>query len=196
MQYILTQEHKITEQEDLAQNIPQNTTSRSVLYFAKQASKIRNLKQESISLDVIYFSYQLHHRTMAYHQIVHICSYPPQKRSFVCYLLPTVILTVLLRESILIFSHNIHCRKYQCNENCKAAYQCKDHNASLLGLKEIKIKKVLTEWAHSSQWLETLKLLNKNVETFEDLTAIAVNMKRTSGWKYPQSHPWDYHLEM
>lgn len=130
---------------------PQNTTSRSVLYFVKQTSKTRNLKQETISLDVIYFSYQLHHQTMAYHYIVRVCSYPPQKRSFVCYLLPTVILTVLLRKSILIFSHNIHCRKYQCNENCKAAYQCKDHNASLLRLKEIKIKKVLTERAHSSQ---------------------------------------------
>lgn len=110
------------------------------------------------------YSYQLHHRIMVvimHHCIAHIYSYPLQKRSFVCYLLPTVILTVLFWESILIFSHNIHCRKYQCNQNCKAAYQCKDHNASLLGLKEIKIKKVLMGWAHSSQWPETLQILNK-----------------------------------
>ena len=74
---------------------------------------------------------------------------------------PTVILTVLFWESILFFSRNSHCQKYQCNQNCKAAYQCKDHNASLLGLKEIKIKKILMVWAHSSQWPETLKLLHK-----------------------------------
>lgn len=123
----------------------------------------RNLQNKKPSFPVSY-SYQLHHRIMVvimHHCIAHIYSYPPQKRSFVCYLLPTVILTVLFWESILIFSHNIHCRKYQCNQNCKAAYQCKDHNASLLGLKEIKIKKVLMGWAHSSQWPETLQILNK-----------------------------------
>lgn len=141
----MTQEHKITELagRPCSKHTTKYNFKKSVLYFVKQTSKITNLKQETISLDVIYFSYQLHHWTMVvitYCYIIRICSYPPQKRSFVCYLLPTVILTVLLRESIFIFSHNIHCRKYQCNENCKAAYQCKDHNASLLGLKEIKIK--------------------------------------------------------
>lgn len=137
--------------------------SKSVLYFVKPTSKPRNSKEETISSSITYSS-QLHPRTMVIttcHYTTHICSCPPQKRSFVCYLLPTVILTVLFWESILIFSHNIHCRKYQCNQNCKAAYQCKDHNASLLGLKEIKIKKVLMAWAHSSQWPETLKLLHK-----------------------------------
>lgn len=116
-----------------------------------------NLQNKKPSFPVSY-SYQLHHRIMVvitHHCIAHIYFYPPQKRSFVCYLLPTVILTVLFWESILIFSHNIHCRKYQCNQNCKAAYQCKDHNASLLRLKEIKIKKVLMGWSHSSQWPET-----------------------------------------
>lgn len=133
-----------------------------MLYFVKLTSQTRNSKWETISSSVSCSSQ--YHRTMAITScpyITHIHSFPPQKRSFVCYLLPTVILTVLFWESILIFSHNIHCRKYQCNQNCKAAYQCKDHNASLLGLKEIKIKKVLMAWAHSSQRLETLKLLHK-----------------------------------
>lgn len=134
-----------------------------MLYLVKLTSKTRNSNWETIS-SCVSCSTQWHHRTMAITScpyIIYTCSFPPQKRSFVCYLLPTVILTVLFWESILIFSHNIHCRKYQCNQNCKAAYQCKDHNASLLGLKEIKIKKVLMPWTHSRQWLETLKLLHK-----------------------------------
>lgn len=69
----------------------------------------------------------------------------PKREFFVCYLLPTFILTIFLWESILILSHDVHRRKYQRNENGKAAHQGKDHNALLLGLWERKKTK-------KSQW--------------------------------------------